>query len=25
LYKKVDYKDNPQPYCGITVSSSIIW
>jgi len=24
LYKKVDYKDNPQPYCGITVSSSII-
>lgn len=24
LYTKVDYKDNPQPYCGITVSSSII-
>lgn len=24
LYNKVNYKDNPQPYCGITVSSSII-
>lgn len=24
LYTKVDYKGNPQPYCGITVSSSII-
>ena len=24
LYNKVDYKENPQPYCGITVSSSII-
>lgn len=24
LYTKVNYKNNPQPYCGITVSSSII-
>jgi predicted metal-dependent hydrolase len=24
LYTKTNYKDNPQPYCGITVSSSII-
>jgi hypothetical protein len=24
LYNKVNYKNNPQPYCGITVSSSII-
>jgi predicted metal-dependent hydrolase len=24
LYTKTNYKENPQPYCGITVSSSII-
>jgi predicted metal-dependent hydrolase len=24
LYTKVNYKEHPQPYCGITVSSSII-
>ena len=24
LYKKVNYANNPQPYCGITVSSSVI-
>lgn len=24
LYKKTDYASSPQPYCGITVSSSII-
>jgi len=24
LYTKVNYKESPQPYCGITVSSSII-
>lgn len=24
LYTKVNYKMNPQPYCGITVSSSVI-
>lgn len=24
LYTKVNYSNNPQPYCGITVSSSVI-
>jgi predicted metal-dependent hydrolase len=24
LYKNVNYANNPQPYCGITVSSSVI-
>jgi hypothetical protein len=24
LYKKVDYSSNPQPYCGIKVTSSVI-
>jgi hypothetical protein len=24
LYKKTDYANNPQPYCGIKVSSSVI-
>jgi hypothetical protein len=24
LYNKVNYANNPQPYCGITVSSSVI-
>lgn len=24
LYQKVNYANNPQPYCGITVSSSVI-
>lgn len=24
MYKKVDYASSPQPYCGITVTSSII-
>ena len=24
LYTKTDYAENPQPYCGITVSSSVI-
>ena len=24
LYKKIDYKDNPEKYCGLTIKSSII-
>lgn len=24
IYKKVDFKNNPQPYCGIKISSSIV-
>jgi len=24
LYKKVDFKNNPQPYCGIKITSSIV-
>jgi hypothetical protein len=24
IYKKIDFQENPTPYCGITIKSSVI-